>query len=184
MLLARNSYLLRRYKEFLESNGFPYRTVAGNSVKKEHYAAISSWNRMKAGERLPAEEVRHLGTVLGMPKLSLRETQLYTKEDFYHWPWPKTWQEAFAALSYRTKMYYQWIMDRGENVLNPRFYLGTIHSVKGDEADHVVLQRDVSSSTMDNINSDHEHRVFYVGVTRARRTLNILAPQTLKAYHV
>jgi DNA helicase-2/ATP-dependent DNA helicase PcrA len=184
MLLARNSYLLHRYKEYLEGNGYPYQTVAGPSVKKDHFETIRAWDRMREGATVTAGEARNIGAMLGMPKLSLRETQLYQKEDFYHWPWPKSWHEAFNSLSYRVKMYYQGIMERGENVIAPRFYLGTIHSVKGDEADHVVLQQDVSGSTMQNINTDHEHRVFYVGVTRARQTLTLLRAQTLKAYNV
>lgn len=184
MLLARNSFLLRRYAEYLETNGYPFTTMAGPSVNPEHFDWIRAWTHMRRGTAATAEQIRGIAKMLGEPKPTLRETSTYIMEDFGHWPWSRVWYDAFTALPMRVRTYYRSVIARKENIANPRFYLGTIHSVKGDEADHVVIQRDVSSRTMDNINSDHEHRVFYVGVTRAKRTLSILAPQTIKAYGI
>jgi DNA helicase-2/ATP-dependent DNA helicase PcrA len=62
--------------------------------------------------------------------------------------------------------------------------LSTCHGVKGEEADNVVLLSDVSSSCFKNIQTDPEgeRRVFYVGATRARQNLYLVAPQTEKFY--
>lgn len=59
-----------------------------------------------------------------------------------------------------------------------RIRVGTIHSAKGAEAETVVLLTDVSRTTYENIDSDAELRVWYVAVTRARRHLRIVEPQS------
>jgi DNA helicase-2/ATP-dependent DNA helicase PcrA len=57
----------------------------------------------------------------------------------------------------------------------PRVIIGTIHSVKGGEADVVYVSPDLSRSAYDEYRSprtrDRTRRVFYVAVTRARETL-------------
>lgn len=66
----------------------------------------------------------------------------------------------------------------------PLVNISTIHTVKGDEADVVVLLSDISkavSSQLD-IDEDSEHRVFYVATTRAKETLYVIEPQT-KLYY-
>ena len=67
---------------------------------------------------------------------------------------------------------------------DPKINISTIHSVKGDEADVVILMGDISkivAQQMD-IDEDTEHRSFYVGVTRAKERLFIIEPQT-KLYY-
>jgi len=61
-------------------------------------------------------------------------------------------------------------------VLDPKVQLGTIHSAKGREADNVLLlttttERCVASAKASVEDRDAEHRVWYVGATRARRRL-------------
>jgi superfamily I DNA/RNA helicase len=55
--------------------------------------------------------------------------------------------------------------------------LSTIHGSKGAEADNVILFTDVSGATYENITRDSEHRVWYVGMTRARKRLYIVEPR-------
>ena len=73
---------------------------------------------------------------------------------------------------------------RGTLYDTPKINISTIHAVKGDEADIVVLMSDISkavSSQLD-IDEDSEHRVFYVACTRAKEKLVIVQPQT-KLYY-
>lgn len=67
----------------------------------------------------------------------------------------------------------------------PRVRLCSIHQAKGAEADHVVLDDELAKKTWDaNLRDpDDEHRVWYVGVTRAKESLHVLespAPMTYK----
>lgn len=65
--------------------------------------------------------------------------------------------------------------------LTPKIIVGTIHSVKGAEADVVYLFPDMSNSAMENWQKggdlqDAVRRTFYVGMTRARNELVIPDP--------
>lgn len=58
--------------------------------------------------------------------------------------------------------------------VEPRLIIGTIHSVKGGEADNVYLIPDLSPSGFmeyTGSKSDRVYRLFYVGITRARKNL-------------
>jgi superfamily I DNA/RNA helicase len=63
----------------------------------------------------------------------------------------------------------------------PKIIVGTIHSLKGSEADVVYLMPDISPSGAEDYNGGGEagvlatHRLFYVGMTRAREQLVICA---------
>ena len=54
--------------------------------------------------------------------------------------------------------------------------LSTIHGAKGMEADRVILLTRMTQRVQDGMTAapDNEHRVFYVGVTRAREKLDIV----------
>jgi superfamily I DNA/RNA helicase len=58
---------------------------------------------------------------------------------------------------------------------DPALTFGSIHSVKGAEADCVFLSPDVSTAAWKQLTRpserDHISRVFYVGMTRARESL-------------
>lgn len=73
---------------------------------------------------------------------------------------------------------------RGTFYAGPRINISTIHTVKGDEADIVVLMSDISKAVASQleIDEDSEHRVFYVAVTRAKEKLIIVQPQTRLYY--
>lgn len=67
-------------------------------------------------------------------------------------------------------------------VERPRVIVGTIHSVKGDEADTVFVFPDISNAAFRSIDSDvaqrdHVIRTFYVALSRARMKLVICQGQ-------
>lgn len=70
--------------------------------------------------------------------------------------------------------------------LTPGITLGTIHSVKGGQADTVIIFPDLSMSGWDyyessDIGRDDVQRVFYVGLTRARERLILCNPCSTRA---
>lgn len=71
----------------------------------------------------------------------------------------------------------------------PRITVGTIHSVKGGEADVVILFPDLSGSGIDSWHrggeeQDSIRRMFYVGITRARDTLVLCRPASSMAVNL
>lgn len=61
---------------------------------------------------------------------------------------------------------------------DPKVILGTIHSVKGGEADVVFLSPDLSMAGLESmeLNPDSIYRLMYVGMTRARESLYLMQP--------
>lgn len=71
----------------------------------------------------------------------------------------------------------------------PKIYVGTIHSFKGAEADTVILIPDLSSSGFREWSGspkakDSVIRMFYVGMTRARRQLILCRASTTRAANI
>ena len=73
------------------------------------------------------------------------------------------------------------MLSNGEELRkDPRVKLSTIHSAKGGEADNVLLILDNTKTIRDAVEKssdkqDEEHRVWYVGVTRTKQNLYIMA---------
>lgn len=65
-----------------------------------------------------------------------------------------------------------------ELTAEPRIRVGTVHSVKGAEADHVAFLTTIGNRVEQGMENpeqaDEEHRIAYVAVTRARRTLHVI----------
>ena len=83
-----------------------------------------------------------------------------------------------TKLDEETKQYILSARRRGDNVKKPRITVSTIHSMKGAERDNVILVPELNwlSHKEYQVNPDTEHRVWYVGVTRAKQSLHILNP--------
>ena len=60
----------------------------------------------------------------------------------------------------------------------------TIHGAKGGEADNVMLLTDLSKKTDEAywLNKDEERRVFYVGMTRAKQSLNVIRSKSNREF--
>lgn len=69
--------------------------------------------------------------------------------------------------------------------VTPQVMIGTIHSVKGGQADVVVMMPDISEAGKTDWQTkngrDAVIRMFYVGMTRARESLLVCAPQGFRA---
>jgi len=76
------------------------------------------------------------------------------------------------------------MIDNGEDLDQPaRIWVSTIHAIKGGEKDNVILCLDLGHKIKKAIKkseekADEEHRVWYVGITRARNNLYKLKAKT------
>jgi DNA helicase-2/ATP-dependent DNA helicase PcrA len=98
------------------------------------------------------------------------------------------WYKAFDGLDTETENYIRNMLANKEKITQtPRITLSTIHGAKGGEADNVLLLPDITKSAADHddINPDELHRLFYVAVTRAKKSLHILEPKNYdRAYAI
>jgi len=75
----------------------------------------------------------------------------------------------------REKTYIRALNRRGEDVTKqPRIKVGTIHANKGGEDDNVAVDLGSTRAAVESRYPDDEHRVFYVGLTRAKNNLHVI----------
>jgi len=95
------------------------------------------------------------------------------------------WFEILDLIPLEKKNYIRRVLANGYNFNDkPKIRLSTIHQSKGGEADTVVLFTDVSNMVWENIWTDHEHRVWYVAVTRTKNKLIIIQEQSNRFYKI
>lgn len=196
LMLARNRYLLERLQAFAHESGIPYIIGNKSSIDMDAVRAIVCWERLRLGKAMDADEVRNVyqylstgtGVRRGFKKLKDAQgllTMADLKADFGLLR-DDIWHEALERIPAEEREFYLAARRRGEKIsTRPRIHISTIHGVKGGEADHVVLLSDMAGRTYQEYlaSPDDEHRVFYVGASRARKTLSIVMPQTGRAYH-
>lgn len=96
------------------------------------------------------------------------------------------WFVEFIGVDMDARDYMRRCLSNKEHPNKARIHLSTIHSAKGAECDNVVLLTDMAVRTYNNYyqDEDAEHRVFYVGASRAKQSLTIVEPTTQKRYVV
>jgi superfamily I DNA/RNA helicase len=85
-----------------------------------------------------------------------------------------------------TKLYIKSLLNSGDDLFKPaRIKVSTIHGVKGEECENVVLYTGMEKIIYDSAlrNPDPEHRLFFVGVTRAKENLYIMQPDIEDHYN-
>lgn len=197
LLLARNVYMLKELAENVKRQGLAYSMKGVSAIKKADVNAIMAWERLRRGEELTLEEVKQAYAMLKLGSgvkrgfktmVSAVNTILYNMADLksdYGLLRDDEWFQALEGISAESRTYYQSILRNGDKLQGaPRINISTIHGVKGGEADNVLLLTDMAFRTYREYEADpdDEHRVFFVGVTRARHSLYICEPQTRFAY--
>jgi hypothetical protein len=198
LILARNTYLLKEHIEpELRRNGVIYEKNGYNSVKESTLKAIVDWEKLRNGGTLTVPQIVNvydlmssgIGVKRGFKKLpGFDENQEYnmsTLIDSGGLMANAIWHQSLDKIPNNDKSYIIAARRRGEKLTQkPRIKIGTIHSVKGGEADHVILMKDLAYKTYREMskNPDPENRVFYVGVTRAKIKLTVVESSTNKFY--
>jgi superfamily I DNA/RNA helicase len=180
LLLARNGFMLRELEAMVWHAGYPYRTRRGSSIRREHMDAIYGWEAWRKGKANTASVTRMIYRAMDLPEPTLNDARPYTAKDLGITP-HIIWHEALIGIPAEQRTYYVGCLRRGEKLRDePRIRIDTIHGVKGAEADNVLLMTDMSQRTHASFRADpdSEHRVFYVGCTRARYNLHIIGPQS------
>ena len=184
ILVARNSIFIRTFSELARSQGVPYTIGNKSSIVPAHIRAIQTWESLKTGESAKMDAVKNLKKYISID-LNLERGKEYKIEQLS--TSRAIWHEALDLMAFDDRQYYLEMLRNGYKLTRePEVHIGTIHSVKGDEADNVVVATDLTWRSYESYlnEPDDEHRVFYVGLTRAKRNLKILMPQTSQWYDV
>jgi DNA helicase-2/ATP-dependent DNA helicase PcrA len=199
-MLARNKAYLPYFEKELLRQKMLYTCADSTKVPKGLVQAIETWKRLLAGEFVEARDVKPLyadflkagqHVAKGFKKVMAQaydddtmNYELLTEE--YGLNAFSAWETTFCSISDKLKTYLKSVEEAGNFGSASRIELSTIHGTKGREADNVILLPDQSPKTWmaGQVKPDTEHRVFYVGATRAKQRLFIMAPLTDKFYQL
>lgn len=165
--------------------GIPYAGVDRRSPGGTATPAIIGWEGLRSGETLSHKEVKTVVEALGEKSVAkaledrgpgftydldaLRDLGLEAQGP---------WFETLRSVPPRERRYLRRVLrhsqgSRATLLGEPRIRLSTMHAAKGDEANYVLLLSELEGRPYQTYENDPaaEIRVFYVGVTRARKGL-------------
>jgi DNA helicase II / ATP-dependent DNA helicase PcrA len=168
MFLSRNNTWLKGVEEALMKKGVVY------SLKGEPAVSTADMKAIRLYEDVRKERI--------MSTSDEYQLKPYIKDKM---DLNKPWFDAFKWPSIKCD-YIRDLLAKKVSIKDPKIDVGTIHSVKGGEADNVIVLADITKSVKDNLerNPDAEHRVFYVGCTRAKKRLYILQADSKYSYPI
>ena len=199
LVLSSANYFLDDIKELCELQGWYYANKTKNSVKLDLLLAIQTWEKWRNSETLlPVASIKNIYSYLGdnvTKGYRTGKTMDENEEGYYieecradhGLQTQDVWYKAFAGLDIDTENYIRNMLANNEKITQtPRITLSTIHAAKGGEADNVLILPDITKSAVDHndIDPDELHRLFYVAVTRAKKSLHILEPKNYERAYV
>jgi len=184
LLLARNRIFLKQFETFVREHGLLYSVKGSWSVKEEDVEAITNFEALRRGERVPGQAANGVLEQAGKPRRFKKEENV----DFKALALPdRPWHTVLEGIPFGQRVYYVTALRRGLKLdSEPRIMIDTIHGVKGAEADNVALLSDMTTKTWRNyqFDPDDEFRCYYVGCTRTLGNLHVVLPTTPKAYNL
>jgi len=190
LILAQSGYMLAAVAHDLKSSGYLFNYRGHRSISEKVSIAVNGWEQMRKGRSITIDVARTIYSLMSMDRIKrgfkklpgladpdmvnlstlIAEHGLLATKDMI-------WSEAMDRIPQADRAYITALLRRGEKFnAAPRITISTIHGSKGGEADNVVLFTDLSPAAASEMmrNPDDMHRVFYVGVTRAKQNLYIV----------
>tara|TARA_R100001480_G_scaffold30410_2_gene41418 strand:- start:167 stop:1594 length:1428 start_codon:yes stop_codon:yes gene_type:complete len=173
VLTRTKSNLLDIMKE-LKSKNIYYQSNKGKSFNVGIYNAAMAYTKWVREGKLEEKEINDVVEYIPSG----------------NWNPEKSWHEIFVA-DQKEILYIRNIISGGEKISEKaRVWLSTIHAAKGGEEDNVILSLHQGAKVQKSIRlsvdkQDEEHRVWYVGTTRARNNLyKLKAKKKIKEYQL
>jgi DNA helicase-2/ATP-dependent DNA helicase PcrA len=180
LLLTRTNYQTEAIQEELRYLGMLYQTSDGSSIPADVKNAIQGYQDLRKGLTLTGKKAKAFITYASC-QLEYSKDKVYSKNDFILINFGDHWWNILESIDYDEMLYYRDLLAKGFTLNDePKITLQTIHKSKGGECDNVVVFSDISKRIYDSFqeNPDSEHKVFYVAVTRSKRNLYLMQPQT------
>ena len=198
MLICRCNYQLNRWKKHLIKKGIPWhnpyrvKDKSFNPLETKGFRVLRAYEALSRDEAITAKELKEMvsctivkgnlksGVKSSFKELSLKDTDKIERRDlqligvkdaFFTNDLKDVFKVDGVAFELASAL-------RGKDSRSP-VILGTIHSVKGGEADHVHLDMTTSKKCLLGILKSkdiekEERRIAFVAVTRARQSLTLL----------
>ena len=174
LILSRTKSNLLTIMEELRRKNLYYESNKGKSFTVGIYKAAVAYTKWRTEETLEATEINDIRDYIPNAKF---------------WNKDKEWYDVFTAAPHKEVLYIRNMLADGERLNHKaRIFVSTIHAAKGGEEDNVILSLHQSSKVQKGIKQsvdkqDEEHRVWYVGISRARNNLyKLKAKKVIKEY--
>jgi superfamily I DNA/RNA helicase len=189
LILARTKYMLREIEDNLHRKGLYYETRHKRNYEKDLQEAATDWEHLRQGQLLNYKQIEKIYSYMNDRHIDKSKLKGMVKGAFYgidaltkdHGLKTNTvWFEAFNNAGTTRINYLKKMRKNGEKLnKKPRIELSTIHAAKGGECQNVVLLTDLTKTTLETYhkNPDDENRLFYVGATRTKENLHLIAPK-------
>lgn len=191
LVLAATNYMLNPVHEVFKANGILFERSGVPSMALNMLKAVSSWERLRRGQRVGFEEVKNIFRYMDTGMFDYKNRSFKTGNEsatydlqellkdhgLYDSP---VWHEALLKIGEEYRIYLTAVLRRGTKLSSvSRIQLSTIHGAKGGEADHVILLMDLGPKFTKAYkeNPDDVQRMFYVAVTRAKKSLHLVLPK-------
>jgi len=197
MVLARTRYMLNELENVLYSKGLYYKNKFKKGYETDLYEAVIDWEEWRKNKDLNTDQIKRIASYMSPNNYTKENLQYLNKDKSYNLTeaynnqglkTKAVWYEAFDSAPQKQIGYIRKMRVNGEQLNKPpRILLSTIHGVKGDEKENVVLLTDLSRNTQRSMDRfpDEENRLFYVGATRTKDHLHIVRPKdNYKAFRI
>lgn len=185
LILVRNRTDIDTYKRLFAYKGVPFSIDKKPYGAFKHLDAISGYQILQKNQRVGGATAKNIADCANIKGRIFRDEHTYTCSDIFETVRiPQDFKEKLVAIYPTHLVYYAEAMKKNLDLNNPKINLTTIHGSKGAECDHVILACDQSILTHKAMQHfpDSEHRVFYVGATRAKINLYLLQPTKKRHY--
>jgi len=195
LVLATTNYMLGDIGDVLDEKGLYWQRRKATPRVKNIHEIIQKWDQLKTGVPMHFNDCKKIFNKMNKnwdEKLfkAMTKDQFYSIDDLkqkYGLQTEADWQEALDELGDEDILKITKLIKAGEDLTrDPRISISTIHGVKGNERENVVVTTDLSNAAFIEYekNPDDTHRLFYVACTRTENNLFIMEPKGSKAYDI
>jgi len=209
-----STFVLFRHRKFcknfmyrLMDSRIPFKNLHGlDPFSRYEFKALRGIHRLKTNSALSAEDLKSIVLFFPLPIAVKNAIDVLPNDTQINTAYLKTlgittdiisWliTNPYEALQFNIDKTRQWVGAYLYNCLNqnPQYYeqepniiVSTIHGVKGKEANNVFLVNslNINSYTTLEDDPDSEHKVFYVGATRAKKNLYLVSTDDDYTYNL
>lgn len=198
MILTRTNKMLDPIKEYLYGLNLRFSCKNQDLLSDNMLEAFRTWHRLNNGASVSQDEVKNLYEYLNYKKGHIKygfsggkslstiySADIETLQSEHGLRVAGGWE--LLDFPEESRAYIKNLLESGDDLMKePRIKISTIHSVKGEECNNVVLYTDITKIIYDAAQKDPdpEHRTFFVGITRAKEKLYLAEPMQDYQYNI